>query len=150
MRFPKYARGVFAPFATVGCAAVTLWACSTPTDPLPPPGGGSRYVLDFQEFQATVSPILTAHGCDAGGGCHGGGIRGTLALSSVEEKDLRFDFEQVSLQVDGLDPTGSPVLTKPLAESAGGTPHSYKGFASTDDAGYLAILGWIENGEFAR
>ena len=106
-------------------------------------------MLDFQGFQATVSPILTAHGCDAAG-CHGGGIRGTLALSSIEEKDLLFDFEQISLQVDGLDPAGSPVLTKPRAESAGGTPHSYKGFASTDDAGYLAILAWIEAGEFAR
>jgi hypothetical protein len=150
VRFPKYARGVCAPFATAGCAALTLWACSTPTEPVSPPGGGNRYVLDFQEFQTTVSPILTVHGCDAGGGCHGGGIRGTLALSPVEDKDLVFDFEQISLQVDGLDPSLSPVLTKPLALSAGGDPHSYEGFASTDDVGYVAILSWIESGAFAQ
>ena len=150
MRFPKNSRGIYVPLAVAGCTALTLWACSSPTDPLSPPGGGSHYELDSREFQLTVSPVLTAHGCDAGGGCHGGGIRGTLALSPVEDKNLLFDFEQISLQVDGLDPHGSPVLTKPLAVNAGGDPHSYEAFDSTDDPGYLAILAWIESGEFVQ
>ena len=114
-------------------AVPTLLAggCAGPVDPPPPPGGGEMYVLDFDEFAASVAPILTQHGCDAGGDCHGGGIRGTLALSPVGDKDLTFDFEQVCLQVDGITPEASPLLRKPLAESAGGSPHSVKPFATT-------------------
>jgi hypothetical protein len=105
-------------------------------------------VLGFQQFESSVYPILSRHGCDAGGACHGGGIRGTLALSPQDDKDPNFDFLQVGLQTDGTNPVVSPILTKPLAVNAGGTAHSYEGFLSTSDEDYQAILAWSEDGEF--
>ena len=105
-------------------------------------------MLDYTEYETVVAPILSAHGCAADGNCHGGGIRGTLELSPLDDKDLQFDFEQISLQVDGLTPEESALLLKPLAELAGGDPHSYQAFASVTHADYQAILTWIENGSF--
>jgi hypothetical protein len=134
-------------------AGVTLLAsalagpgCSTPTNAPPPPGGGTTLTLDFDEFQANVEPVLTARGCDAGGDCHGGGIRGSLELSPAGAKDARFDFDQVKLQVSATDAETSPILTEPLALDQGGTPHGYKVFATTADTGYAAILLWIRHG----
>lgn len=123
-------------------------SCRGPAEPPAPPGGGREFTLDFALFTESVAPVLTHQGCDRDGDCHGGGIRGTFALSPVETKNVVFDFEQASMQVDPYDPTESPLLKKPLAEAAGGVPHSYQPFASTDDPGYQALLGWIERGEF--
>jgi hypothetical protein len=120
--------------------------CHSPTSPPPPPGGGQRLVLSYSEFQQNVEPILVRHGCDATGDCHGGGIRGTLELSPPTAKDVPYDFDQVSMQVWATDREHSPILTAPLALSAGGTPHSVKPFASTSDSEYVAILTWIEHG----
>jgi hypothetical protein len=120
-----------------------LHGCSSPTGPPPPPGGGERLVLDFDRFAADVEPVLRRHGCDAGGDCHGGGIRGTLELSPAHAKDVRFDFEQVALQVWASNRDRSPILTEPLALDAGGTPHGVKPFAATSDSGYQAIREWI-------
>ena len=117
--------------------------CSTPTAPPPPPGGGHTLQLSYAGFEANVEPVLTRQGCDATGDCHGGGIRGTLELSPPGAKNVSFDFNQVSLQVSSYDPESSPILLKPLAVSAGGTPHSYKPFASTSDPDYQAIRAWI-------
>jgi hypothetical protein len=120
------------------------------TDP-EPPTGGQRYAMDYDVFAAEIDTILTAHGCD-NDYCHGGGIRGTFQLSPSTDKDIHFDFLQVSLQVTPADPEGSPVLVKPLAESGGGIAHtadsSRYGFLSTDDPHYQAILAWIEAGEY--
>ena len=52
--------------------------------------------LDYATFISEVEPVLERNGCDAGGDCHGGGIRGTLALSPQGAKDPAFDFVQVS------------------------------------------------------
>lgn len=120
--------------------------CSSPTAPVDPPGGGQTLVLDFAQFEQSVEPVLMAQGCDATGDCHGGGIRGSLQLSPPGAKDARFDFDQVVLQVSASNRTSSPILTEPLALSAGGTPHSFKPFASTSDADYQAILAWIMDG----
>lgn len=128
---------------------VALAACGE-SDPASPgiPGGGEEYVLDYDTFAAAVAPIFSARGCDAIGDCHGGGIRGTFALSPQSEKDARFDFEQASQQVDGASPADSRLLRKPLAEAAGGMPHGFEAFASTDDGDYQLILAWIQAGEF--
>jgi hypothetical protein len=136
--------------AAAVCAllAVLFSGCASPVDPPLPPSGGQEYLLDFQDFQQTVAPLLSRHGCDAEGDCHGGGIRGTFALSPVAEKDPAFDFEQAALQVDGTNPTASPLLTKPLALEAGGVPHSFKAFDSTGDEDYLLLRQWIEAGEY--
>lgn len=120
--------------------------CSSPTAPAPPPAGGARLDLDFTAFADSVAPVLARHGCDAEGDCHGGGIRGSLQLSPPGDKDLRFDFDQVVLQVSPTAPLESPILTEPLAAHAGGTPHGVKPFDSTDDPDYRAIRGWIEAG----
>lgn len=117
--------------------------CSTPTAPPAPPSGGQTLALSFTGFEQNVEPILVRLGCDATGDCHGGGIRGTLALSPPDAKDVQFDFDQISLQVSASDPERSPILTEPLALSAGGTPHSVKPFASTSDPDYQAIRAWI-------
>jgi hypothetical protein len=120
--------------------------CRTPSGPAPPPGGGQALHLSYDGFAQSVEPVLAQHGCDAGGDCHGGGIRGTLALSPQNAKDIHFDFDQVSLQVSVTDPDRSPILTQPLADSAGGTPHGVKVFATTADSGYQAIRSWIHAG----
>ena len=64
-----------------------LLGCVSPAAPAKPPGGGQRLVLSFDGFKATVSPVLERNGCDAGGDCHGGGIRGTLQLSPAGAKN---------------------------------------------------------------
>jgi hypothetical protein len=143
--------GTFRAGALAGglaAGALITAGCSGPLDPPPPPTGGQAYVLDYAEFASAVDPVLTRRGCDAGGDCHGGGIRGTLALSPAGAKDVPFDFEQVCLQVNGADPAASPILLQPLAVSSGGDPHPYKPFADTADTDYVAILTWIEHGEW--
>ncbi len=126
--------------------AGALHGCSAPTAPPPPPGGGVTLSLDFARFEAEVAPVLTERGCDAGGDCHGGGIRGTLQLSPVGSKDARFDFDQCVLQVSADSPEASALLTEPLALAAGGTPHAAKPFADTTDTGFQAIRAWIRAG----
>lgn len=112
-----------------------------------PVGGGQERVLDYDTFVSSVAPVLEAEGCAAMGDCHGGGIRGAFALSPAGARDLRFDFDQASEQVDDLDPAASALLRKPLSPQAGGAPHGVTAFDSTDDPGYRAILEWIEAGE---
>jgi hypothetical protein len=142
--------GVFA-LSTVrlaGGLALFAVACSDgPTDPPPPPTGGTTLQLDYEMFAAEVIPVLRENGCNAGGDCHGGGIRGTFELSPIEAIDPRFDFDQASLQVLPVDRDASPLLTKPLAVNAGGAPHSYKPFATRADPGFTAIQRWIDAGE---
>jgi len=128
---------------------LSLLGCSTPTAPTPPPSGGHSLLLDYNEFAQSVEPVLMQNGCDAaaGGDCHGGGIQGTLELSPTNAKDTRFDFNQVSLQVNPIERDSSRILTKPLAISAGGVPHTGgKVFAAISDSGYQAIHQWIMHG----
>ncbi|MBK7670512.1 MAG: hypothetical protein IPJ24_03825 [bacterium] len=131
-------------------ALVLAAGCRTanPVTP-PPPGGGTAYAYDEAVFAAGVAPVLTARGCDTLD-CHGGGIRGTFALSPAGDKNFAFDFEQAVLQANGDDPAASPLLLKPLAVTAGGTAHAGHGdggiFDSTADPDYQVILAWISAG----
>ncbi|MBK9776565.1 MAG: hypothetical protein IPP62_09430 [bacterium] len=115
----------------------------------PPPGGGTAYIYDEAEFAASVAPVFTSRGCDTLD-CHGGGIRGTFALSPAGDKNFAFDFEQAVLQANGDDPAASPLLLKPLAVTAGGTAHAGHGdggiFTTTADPDYQVILAWISAG----
>lgn len=134
----------------LGTVALTLVGCAgDPTAPTAPEvaGGGQERVLDYERFVQAVAPVFAQHGCNATGDCHGGGIRGAFALSPDSDPDLRFDFEQAAEQVDDLVPERSALLLKPLAENGGGAPHGSSAFADTTDAGYRAILAWIEAGE---
>jgi hypothetical protein len=144
IRSIRYAAGTSAvllagSFAT-GCD-------SAPTGAPAPPTGGQELVLSFETFEETIHPILVAQGCNAAGDCHGAIIGGTFRLSSPDDPDVAFDFDQTVLQVDPYHDTESPILTKPLAQAAGGTPHSHEPFATTDDPDYQAILAWIRDGE---
>lgn len=123
--------------------SLVVAACSSPTAPPEPPGGGHTLTLSFEQFDQAIEPILVRHGCDAGGDCHGGGIRGSLRLSPTAAKDARFDFSQVTLQVSAASPEASPILLEPLALDAGGTPHGVKPFATTSDPDYQTIRQWI-------
>jgi hypothetical protein len=123
-----------------------LLGCASPAAPPAPPSGGATLHLDYASFASAVEPILTSHGCDAGGDCHGGGIRGTLQLSPQAAKDTHYDFDQVSLQVTSSFPDQSPILTRPLADSAGGTAHSVKVWADTNDTEWRTIRAWVRAG----
>lgn len=90
--------------------------------------------------------MLVAHGCDAEGDCHGGGIRGTLRLSPPGAKNTRYDYDQVVLQVTPGNLDQSPILTEPLALAAGGTPHSLKVFPDTNDTEYRTLRAWVRAG----
>ncbi len=133
--------------ATAGVFLVAM-GCSTPSGTPDPVGGGKEFVLDFDQFTSTVAPVLSSAGCTIAGDCHGGGIRGSYELTPEGARDLEFEFEQSVLQADPYDLPASPLLTKPLDENAGGTPHSFEPFASTGDPGYQTILAWLEKGYF--
>jgi len=143
-------RGTTRTFA-LACvlAGGVVAACdhSSPTNP-EPPGVARRYVMNYDVFVNTVDPILSAQGCD-NLNCHGGGNRGTFDLSPYNDKDPGFDYTQASLQVFPGDPVRSPLIMKALAEECGGATHGGGAFFfSLDDPDYVAILTWIENGEF--
>ena len=126
----------------VMAAATASHGCTSPTAPRPP-GGGKSLSLSYAVFQTTIDPILSSQGCDAGGDCHGGGIRGTLQLSPAGAKNTLFDFNAVALETNAYTPDSSLILRKPLALTAGGLPHSVKPFATTSDADFQAIRAWI-------
>jgi len=123
-----------------------LLGCASPVAPPPPPGGGTSLQLDYASFASAIEPILVTRGCDAGGDCHGGGPRGTLQLSPPAAKNTRYDFDQVTLQITASDPDRSPILTEPLAVAAGGTAHSVKAFADTNDVEYRTLRAWVRAG----
>jgi hypothetical protein len=133
-------------------AAAIPVACDTADVTAPdPPTGGSEFAVDFQVFTDEIDPLLTSLGCD-NTACHGGGFRGTFLLSPNTNKNINLDYDQVRLQINPADPADSRLLVKPLAEAAGGVKHAadseHFGFVSTEDAGYQAILAWIEAGEY--
>jgi hypothetical protein len=123
-----------------------LLGCASPAAPPTPPGGGTALHLDYASFASAVEPILVNHGCDAEGDCHGGGIRGTLQLSPASAPDAPYDFAQVVLQVTAGTPDQSPILTRPLADTCGGTAHPYKVFADTNDTEWRTIRAWVRAG----
>jgi hypothetical protein len=141
-------RSVREPLApALGLLVVVMGGCTSPSDPVAPPGGGQEFVLDYAAYAADVAPVLEEYGCHAVE-CHGGGIRGTYELSPPDELDPAFDFEQTVLQVDPWNPDESPVLVKPLDDAAGGVLHSWEPFDSPEHEGYVAIREWILAGEF--
>lgn len=135
----------------VACAALGLClaGCDHASTTAPtPPVGGQTYVLDYDTFSTTIDPILSGLGCD-NMNCHGGGIRGTFQLSPPNDKDPLYDFKQACMQVTPGDPKNSPIVMKPLAEECGGATHGGGAFFfSFEDPNYVAILQWVESGEF--
>jgi len=146
---PGPARHLACALAVIGCVAAVAPGCERAGPQNPgAPSGGETFVLDYDVFVSRIDPILTTHGCD-NLNCHGGGIRGTFQLSPSDDNDLPFDFAQASLQVVPFDPSSSPLAMKPLAEECGGATHAGgASFTSLDDPDYMAILAWIEAGEY--
>lgn len=132
--------------AALTAVAVGMAGCVSPSAPPPPPGGGQRLVLSYAGYESLVAPVIARHGCDAGGDCHGGGIRGTLQLSPATAKNGMYDFDQLVLQVNPVHRDSSALLLRPLADEAGGRPHPTKAFASAADSDYVAVRGWIQAG----
>lgn len=140
------------PWTLLTPAAAVLLAVGCSSDPTAPPapeiaGGGQERVLDYDRFVQAIAPVFAQHGCNATGDCHGGGIRGAFELSPDSAKDLQFDFVQAADQINDLIPEQSALLLKPLSESSGGLPHGVTAFTDASDAGYQAILAWIEEAE---
>ena len=133
-------------FVAVGC--LTLVGCGDDATTRPdPPSGGREVVLDFDRYVDEVAPVLARNGCSAVGDCHGAGLRGTFEMSPAGDEDFLFDFDQVSAQVDPYDLLASPLLSKPLAEAAGGSPHSHEPFDDESDADYGVLRQWVLDGE---
>jgi len=125
-----------------GALSLTMLACRQAATP-EPPSGGQRFVLDYTRFVEEVEPIFERRGCSTAGDCHGGGVRGTFALSPLDARDPAYDFAQASLQVNGYAPAASPILEKPLALDAGGVPHAAKPFRDRNDADFVILSRWV-------
>lgn len=149
MYSPSFSRRTLGALTALIAVGITGCDEATTTEPVIP-GGGQALVLDYETFENDVVQIFTARGCD-NSACHGGGIRGTFALSPSSDKDTDFDFDQASLQVNISALEGSALLLKPLSESSGGVAHAGDGptttFASTDDPDYQTLRDWILAGE---
>lgn len=114
---------------------------------------------DLQTFAAEVQPILAAR-C-ANPSCHGMAGRPLEVFAPQRHRadpaDLHRDlplteaelaanfFRASAFLLDGRGPADCPLLTKPLAESAGGVAHvGGAQFYDTDEVEYARLLAWIE------
>jgi hypothetical protein len=137
-------------FRRVGWVVALLpAACGSQSTTAPaPPHRAPAYVMSHDEFVAAVAPVLSKHGCD-NASCHGGSTTLEFRLSPRDAKDLSFDFAQACRQVYPSNPAESPLLMKPLAEECGGNSHAGGAyFYSFEDPDYVAMLTWIEKGEY--
>lgn len=134
-------------FIVAGCGVASM-----EDEPLPP--------LDYEEFVRQVQPIL-GYGC-ANPSCHGNEQRPlsiyapqayrfdptqVFTLSPLTDGELRENYERArSFAVD--TGAGPLLLTKPLAEEAGGARHLEGGdiFYSIEERDYRILEAWIYGG----
>jgi hypothetical protein len=123
-----------------------------------PGAEGTISQLDHDVFQATIQGILDSRGCSQSG-CHyrdktdpnTGGPGGSLRIfectgSSCTPDQLLANHDSAAGMADITNPASSKLLTKPLAQSAGGIQHLGGDiFLSQNDPDYLAILSWIQS-----
>lgn len=114
--------------------------------------------LDPTTFAVTIQPILDARGCSQSR-CHyrdkndpnSGGPGGSLRIfdcsgNSCTPEEVLANHDSAAGMANITNPRSSKLLTKPLAQSAGGIQHLGGDiFLSTADPDYAAILGWIQN-----
>lgn len=130
--------------------------------------------MDRQSFACEVEPVLERE-CSMPA-CHGapgrrmpvyapgrmriyGELVAALAAQTAEDRDaghhpklteheIDANFAAARAMVLAVGDASTPLLDKPLAVAAGGGYHAPDGdvFASRDDAGYQALLRWV-NGE---
>ncbi|MGE0872015.1 MAG: hypothetical protein AB7P03_25880 [Kofleriaceae bacterium] len=119
-------------------------ACS---DTIPPGFDRARYVTPasqphFDTFKATVQPILTDHGCNAGS-CHGAPQSDFYITCGSTDDQLAFNFSQAWSFVKATV-ADSQLLRVPLAVSAGGRGHTGGDQFAADDEDFLALQAWAE------
>lgn len=125
---------------SLALVAVGLWTGCRVVEPTAPTGGEPPQ-LDATVFAQDIEPILQQRGC-SNVACHGGQGSGELLLSGG--LDVAADLTAVAGFVLQGSPADSPVLRKPLAETAGGDVHAGGDiFADTGDEDYLRVLSWI-------
>jgi len=117
-----------------------MQGCRSALEPAAP-GGGQPLTLDAGVFERDIEPILQQRGC-SNVACHGGQGSGELLLTGA--LDVAADFVAIQGFVIQAQPEQSPLLRKPLAESAGGMVHSGGDiFVDAQDADYQDVLAWI-------
>ncbi|UCE90147.1 MAG: hypothetical protein JSW10_04840 [Pseudomonadota bacterium] len=108
--------------------------------------------LDFASFPANINLLFISRGC-ANAGCHRKGESNAAVGGFFLDRDavagdqtMIFNYLWALANVDLTNPAQSKLLTKPLDEGAGGESHGGGAiFADTTDAGYIALLNWIQN-----
>lgn len=117
----------------------------------------SLNTLNHSTFVSAIQPVFDSRGC-ANSGCHyrdkndpnNGGPGGSLRLfdcsgNSCTDDELMANHDSAYGMANLSTPAASKLLTKPLAESAGGIQHLGGDiFLSTADPDYQTLLGWIQ------
>ncbi len=123
-----------------------------------PEESGAIGQLNHETFKTSIQPILDNRGCSQTG-CHyrdkndpnAGGPGGSLRIfdcvgNSCTPDQLLANDDSASGMANITNPVSSKLLTKPLAESAGGIQHLGGDiFLSSTDPDYVAILSWIQS-----
>lgn len=138
----------------MACTLVLVFGCGDAKPepaPIPEP--------DYDVFVADVQPVLIRQ-CSNPSGCHGTTKRPfalyapkahrkrpeeTFSSEPLTPEEMRFNYDRTrSFAVD--DGTGPELLTRPLAEDAGGIAHSHGGdiYSSTSDRHYRLLRDWLE------
>jgi len=114
--------------------------------------------LDHTTFTTAVQAVLDSRGCSQSG-CHYrdkgnpnvGGPGGSLRIfectgNSCTPDQLLANHDSAAGMANIANPASSKLLTKPLAQSAGGVQHLGGDiFLSTSDPDYVTILSWIQS-----
>ena len=127
-----------------------LAACGNEASPTPVASGGT---LDCQLFQASVNPIfdqnLGGRTCSASG-CHtvfgsAGGAFKIYPNAQPNTVEMQANYLSAKGMANLNEPSQSKLLLEPLAgaQSIVGSHTGGDIFASTADANYGVILGWI-------
>ncbi len=96
----------------------------------------------FERFVSEVQPLLATR-C-AGSGCHGAALADLHLACGEDEAERRWNYF-ISLQHLTDPAERSELLRRPLAIARGGAFHGGGDtFATADDPGYAALLGWAE------
>lgn len=97
----------------------------------------------FSAFVYKVQPVLRER-C-AGASCHGTPIADLYLSCGDNETELRWNYFAALAHVDA-SPSLSELLRRPLSKQRGGTFHEGGTvFASTEDAGYVALRAWVDD-----
>jgi hypothetical protein len=140
-----FTAGFFLSLASPGCGTVA------------PGEGGGLGAPSFAVYEASIQGVLDGKGCSAAG-CHyrdqddpsAGGPGGSLRLfdcsaAPCDPDHLMANYDSAVGMSNLAIPQSSKLLTKPLAEAAGGIQHLGGDlFTDTLDPGYLTLLNWIQ------